>query len=245
MFPGSGVDEMVKTKKEILDEFFELGGNMDQKTLNSIRTALVFYLREYSCFDIQISDAYTLVSIQLQDVHGYEAFRQCITSAEMPCSRLLYDGLKDFYDVQLAVPFIVYMRIFEDAVELSNMILCKLEEYYLESRYDKVKWAVSGNMQRRLLLYKYTKSYRAQDLDEDVEAIDNLFDHHYKIAMDYCEKYDNQAYKAVFLVRKGCYYQDRSLIKDNIIWLNENERQIERAILEEISVYDLDKNWHK
>ena len=242
LFSGSDSSNKDEAKKKFLNKIFECEGDLDNQSLDSIRTTLLYFLREYSCFDIQISDAINYVSIQLQDIRNMYDFQECAYRAEPSCCRLQYEGLKDFYDVQLAALFIVYTNTYKSALELTDLTLAKLEEFSNEGRYDKIKFAISENLLRRMLLYKYSGIIEL-DSDNSIQKQEQIFMQHYKVAMDYCKEIGNKPYEAAFMLRKACFFKDKKLLQEGFKRIRGGEFKIENAIIKEVALYDLKARW--
>jgi len=229
-------------KIELLDELFDLGGNQDVVGLKLLKDDMEDFFRYYS-YDIQISNAMTLIKIHVEDIRDYESYARSVSLAEQTCFRLIYGGLEDYYDVRLAVLFVVFTRSFEDSKELADLVTDKLEDYSSHAQYDKMKKALSGNMLKRLVLQMYSKD--AIFLKEDAALYDPVlvFNHHFDVAMDLCEKMNDHIWKAVHLIRKGCYFKIAELVLENLEWLKENNtRMYELLMFEEFAIYGLDIN---
>jgi len=225
-------------KIELMDKLFALGGNQDKKALGFLREHMEDFFRNYRCFDIQISNAMTLIKLQLENFGDYQEFIRSVEFAEQACLRLLHEGPNDFYDVQLAAPFMYYTRDFEEAKMLADVALKKLEEYKKENRYDQIKRAIHANMLTRILMQMYSEDviYLNEDALFNPELV---FRQHYDVALDYCEKNGLEAPKAAYRIRRGCFFKDKELILENLSWLRINETMIYEAMLSELKTYGL------
>jgi len=227
-------------KKELLDKLISLGGSHDIDQLEFLKDDMEDFFRRYDCYDRQISDAKTLITIELRCNNDYKQ-DIIIEMAAAVCDRFLYGEMDDFYDVQLAVPFIIHTRCFEDGKILADLIFDKLKKYTDESRYERIKWAVSINMLTRMLLQLYSEDaiYLNQHAIFDPELV---FRQHFDVAMHYSEKFDNRSRKAMCLIRKGCFFKDKELILENILWLRQNDILVYKLMLSELETYGLDPN---
>jgi len=229
-------------KTELLDELFELGGNQDEVGLKLLKDDLEDFFRNYKCYDNQISNAMTLIRIQLEVATDHSVYKKFVELAEQACYRLLYGGLEDYYDIRLAVVFAIYTRSFENSKELADLVVEKLEDYSSHSRYNKIKKALSGNVIKRLVLQMYSED--AIFLNEDASLYDPVlvFNHHFDIAVDLCEKMNDHVWKAVHLIRKGCFFKIAELVLENLEWLRENDLRMYEQMFEEFAVCGLDIN---
>jgi len=227
-------------KKELLDRLFALGGNHDIKQLEFLKDDMEDFFRRYDCYDKQISDAKTLITIELRchSMFNLDYYDFIFELAETVCDRFLYGEMDDFYDVQLAVAFIIHTRCFEDGKILADLIFDKLREYTDESRYERIKWAVSGNMLTRILIQLYSKNaiYLNQHAIFDPELV---FRQHFDVVMYYCDKYDYKSRKAMCLIRRGCFFKDKDLILENLAWLEQNDTLVYEVALSELKMLGL------
>jgi len=234
------LQEVLEERDKVLNKLFALGGNHDVDALIDIRNELSMFFISNRAFNVQVADAITLTTIQLQKIKSYADYDNCMRQAQTVCGRLAYEGINDFIDVQLAAPFIAYAIVFEEAYDIAVMALEKLEEYQNESRYDHIKWAISGNMLRRLVLQMYSKDAKFLGEDESLYNAELIFRQHFDVAISYCKKFGDKSLKAVYWIRRGCYLKEKERILENFAWLKENDSEMHKDMLEELVVYGLD-----
>jgi len=153
-------EQIAEQKAKLLDNLFDLNlfnpiESSTPNTLEFLKESMVDFFREHNCFDIQISNAITLLTIEIKypmdkrnriNNKDLESTRL----AEPVWHRLLYSGLHDYNDIRLAMHFINYMSSIEYAKDIADMALEKLSEYQDESQYDKVRHTIAQNMLKHL-----------------------------------------------------------------------------------------------
>jgi len=229
-------------RQELLDEFFVLGEilRMDTAPFKILKDKMFDFFRNYG-YDIHISDAMTLLTINIEGIKDSD-YDKSVLLAKQTCNRLLFGGLKNFYDVQMAAEYITYVFGFEDAKDLADLILEELKKYKNESRYEKVKWAVSINMLIRLVAQMYSKESIHLEQTEMGYHPELIFRQHFDDAVEICEKNDFHAPKVVCWLRRGCYFKKSRLVLENLIWLKENDADVHERMLLELKGYGLDPN---
>jgi len=227
-------------KYDLLDQFFNLGSNdkVEPRIFEMFIEETESFCRTYG-YDEQITNLGTLAQIMLID--GRDGGADLILKFATPvCHRLLFGGLEDYYDVRLAATFMPYLKFFEDAQDLAVMALDKLEEYSNDSSYERIKWVISINMISNLVLGVYSEVFAQPSNSLPGYDPDLIFSQHFSIAMDLCEKYEYLSWKAVCLIRKGCYFKNSKLVLDNLAWLKKYDVNMFEFMLEELGACGID-----
>ena len=109
------MEQMAEQKAKLLDDLFNLNESSTPNTLEFLKESMVDFFREHNCYDIQISNAITLLTIEIKypmdkmNIISNEIQNKDLEStrlAEPVCHRLLHDGLHDYNDVRLVMHFI-------------------------------------------------------------------------------------------------------------------------------------------
>ena len=189
------MEQIAEQKAKLLDDLFNLNlfnlrESSPLNTLEFLKESMVDFFREHNCYDVQISNAITLLTIEIKyPMDKRNRINNKIKNkdlestrlAEPVCHRLLYDGIHDYNDVRLAVHFINYINSIEYAKDIADMALEKLSEYQNEPQYDKVRHAIAQNMLKHLnpplFLSKadYTTTY-SRDLNFN-QYFEIIFEH--------------------------------------------------------------------
>ena len=272
-----------------MNDLFDTGGNLLRDSLVFLKENMIDLFRDHSYYDVQVSNAIALLTIQLSyEYDNKENHSRSMALAEPVCHRLLFQGIKDYYDLRLAVPFILYSSSYEDAKDLMELALKKLEalskkqealskkqealskkqatlgkkqstqeaqeddncdENENESwdkKVEKIKFSLSCNMKRRLLLQKYSKDGIYMEPVLVGYNAEQIFQQEYENAMEYCRKNDLHEYKVACEIRKNCYFYNKRQIIKNFDWLRKNEEHLLHCVmLHELNEYGLEQEVFK
>ena len=220
-------------KHQLLDEMFAMGGNHDIDKINTMKDKLSHYL-EVNGSDVQIEDGFRVL-----EAHAIE-FQGNNSEISREISKPIFDRLSntaewDFYDIRLLTAVVGYSYASEQTYKLAEIALEELEDYSHEERYIFIKLAIRMNTVHRLLRAKYFDSDNLIPSNELATRFSNYFD----AAMAICEEGEFPIHKAVLKIRKGLFYQDKSLSNRGFRQLiKTGEKEIYRMMLESAQEYD-------
>ena len=267
-----------KQKAELLENLFRHGGNLNRNALTILKENMVDLFRDHRYYDVQVSNAIALLTIQLEYQYGdLEDISRSVAIAEPVCHRLLFEGVNDYYDMRLAVPFIIYTNSYEDAKDLMELALKKLDSLSKKDQpvlpdeddeenddcdegcdgdcneewnkiVEKIKFALSGNMLRRLLLQKYSKYSAYMEPVLVGYNAEDIFQQEFENVIAYCSKNKLETHKIAYEIRRACFFDDRELILKYIDYLDEKGKGSEgfyNVMLEELNEYGLEQKIFK
>ncbi|MCL2573061.1 MAG: helix-turn-helix domain-containing protein [Defluviitaleaceae bacterium] len=190
-------------KFKLLDEVFEMGGNHNADKNEEIKAKLLDYLKTNG-IDAQIEDGLRLLeaySVENKD-NDFEAGCEIVAPI---FERLSNINEWHFYDIRLIAAVLNSTYTAEQAYELAEKALKKLEDHSYEKRYKGVKLSIYINTQSRLLRAKYFDSDNLIPSDELAKRFSNC----YRAITDICGgKRTLGMPRAIATIRYGFFYGD-------------------------------------
>ena len=215
-------------KYQLLQDFFDLGGNHKPKELKEARHKMVEYLKTDD--DTQIKDTILVIDAMLE-IGASSDITATYKIAEPIFERLGNIVEWDFIDIRLFTFIAPCAENFEESYLLVKKSLEQLENFKHEKNYLRIKTASYCNFAGRLLKAKCCDAHYQNQATE----IDNLFAEYIDKAIVLCVENNFPLWAAVALIRKGLYYNRQDLINkglDTIKAANEDElyRLMEKEI---------------
>jgi len=127
-----------------------------------------------------------------------------------------------FTDLNILACAITFAATYEQAKNLAQEILDVLDDYEHEKTYGGVMFAVRFNLTMRLLWARYIDiNDLAQNVD--IKELEELFMHHYRIAVKVCNVANWHDLKTVLQIRKNTLLGNCEAIDAGFKWLYKNK----------------------
>ena len=201
-----------KTKHQLLDEFFKLGGNYKNfDKIEILENKLNNYLKNIDKNDKQISDALRRLNVYKLETTELSLFKTSCEEIYPTIERLLnLDVPKwDFYDIRFSQSAISWTKTFEIGLNLAKKALSALRGYKEHELYFMIELAISSNIMNRLLRADFIEidHYEEGDLHEKVKA---SFGEHFDFVLAICRSKGDELrkYELMALIRKGLLDRD-------------------------------------
>ena len=203
-------------KYQLLEEFFDIGGNHEPDKAKAVEVKLHEYINNNGD-DPQISDALRI--LQMFEVErDYNDFEKSCQVTAPVLERLVNADKWDIYDITMFSKVVGYAETYEKACALAEEALEKIEEYSSEKRYIDIKLTIHMHIMTRLLRTKY---FDLENIDAS-EKLKNLFSKHTNAALPMCKGRKLITHKAAIMIRKGMFYRDDNLINEGFKLLVDN-----------------------
>lgn len=199
------------TKQELLYEALHIPMGTNSKNTKAVKNKLLSYMEENGT-DPQLRDAIRFLDIVVMEIKNNN-FEACSDMAQPIFYRLANPDNWDFYDILILSRVLDYTETYNEAYQLSNKILDKLEQYKDKGNYKIIKIETYLNTILRMLRERHF------NLDKSVasEELDGHFSNYLEKAMKIAD--DNQptfnVYKEIAKIRQGLFYNDDQLTNDS------------------------------
>ena len=199
----------METKIQLLQEFVDIGSNIDFDTYSVIKAKIQNYLKTTG--DAQLEDVIRIIELHGAEPEHNHAFEAGTMIVAPIFERLRGEETWDIYDIRLIADAIKYAESCKRACELAEIILKKAEEFENQGKGDFLcaKFASCANASGRLLYERYEQE---EDLSE--KEVEELFFKYLDLADELSDHWNFGGLTYLLETRRRLFLKDFDIIGD-------------------------------
>jgi len=213
-------------KEDLINKFFNLGGNSQIESIKEIQEKLEEY-QKLNGSDKQVSDILLLIKMSKLEAKFNDFEESCEIVAPI-IERATTQEELDLFDIRIATAVVGHTKNYKQSWLIGKKLLRDLEKYEDHPKYSRIKMSINSNVGYRSKRSKY------YDDVSDYEELKKQFLIHIENAIDLCKKEDFKYALGINTVRKGLFLGDFDLVEKGLksIEENANDKSYEMAITE-------------
>jgi len=218
------------TKTQLLDSFFNLGGNHNSESIVKMQEKFIKYINTHG-YDRQISDV-LIVSTMYVEEAKFNNFKKS-HKIVLPIITRAINSIHEFdlYDIRILATVLGHAKDYNQSCLLGEKLLKSLEKYSDDINYPRIKAAIHTNIATMLLRSNY------YDIITSYEDLKNEFLKHIDIAIELCEKENFNDFIGTNIVRKGLFLGDFNIVDKGLDFAKNINDKIYSILLDEVNEY--------
>lgn len=198
-------------KREILDAFFSLPGDLNSKARVLLSVKIDEYLKTYKN-DAQIKDVKRLAKAYFHSFK-FGDLNKCITIAKPIFNRLIKDRIIfDYYDIKIGIACIGMSWDYKKIIKLSDKLTNELESFKDHKSFNHMKMTMYMNVIDILYIIKLQKNVITENIKELDTAFINITDKIEELNKSYRHPY----IVPHLLVKKGIFLGNNVLVEEGL-----------------------------
>jgi transcriptional regulator with XRE-family HTH domain len=226
-------------KEQLIQEFFELGGNY--KNIDKARILekkVNDYLNNTKENDELLLDVRGLLEV-FQEERQYDDFEEACKIIFPTVRRLTHRINLDFNDIRISQYVITWAGTFEEAEILARRALSSLNKYIKHEAYIRIKFFIHFNLLIRLIKADFIEIDAGEELERS-QHLEKIFKEHLYEALAICEGSieEFQELKIVLLIRAALFDRDYVIVDMHLKNLKDiASKELYKTVRESIRAY--------
>ena len=201
-------------KEDLINKFFNLGGNSQTESIEEIQEKLKEY-QKLNGSDKQISDILLLIKMSKLEAK-FDDFEESCEIVAPIIERATTQEELDLFDIRIVTAVVGHTKNYKQSWLIGEKLLRDLEKYKDHPKYSRIKMAINSNVGSRSKRSKY------HDNVSDYEELKKQFLIHIENAINLCKKENFKDFNGINTVRKGLFLGDFDLVEKGLKFIEEN-----------------------
>jgi len=205
------------SKQSLIDSFFALGGNLDERKILKLKKRMVKFLNSKGQ-DEQLADFVRILDMYVEEMGTNKS--ELSHHIMLPVLERLINACDwDFVDIRVAALAVGFARNYKIVDDFAQRALTALENYKSDELYARVKLSICYNTAGCLLRAKYYDLGHTT-VSEEMDELTVLFEKYADMVMAQPDKPEFWMPKLTTPMRRAIFFRDNDAIDASLIELD-------------------------